>query len=183
MTPTQTLRHEHEIILHVLDAAQREVETIEATGTLHADNIEKMVDFFRNFADRCHHMKEEQQLFVRLGERGMPTHTGPVAVMLSEHETGRNFVRTIVAALPKARANDSDAIQLIGASLAGYSNHLRSHIAKENNILFPMADRVLTAADQTELAAAFDRVEAEEIGEGVHEKYHQLAHELSANAA
>ncbi len=29
------------------------------------------------------------------------------------------------------------------------------------------------------MVKAFDRVEAEEIGVGVHEKYHQLAHELA----
>jgi len=30
-----------------------------------------------------------------------------------------------------------------------------------------------------QLSVAFEKVEAEEIGEGVHEKYHQLAHELA----
>lgn len=47
----------------------------------------------------------------------------------------------------------------------------------EDNILYPMADGILTFADQAELAAAFDRVEAEDMGEGTHERYHQLAHE------
>ena len=49
---------------------------------------------------------------------------------------------------------------------------------KENNILFAIADRVLTPEDQDELSAAFEAIEAEEIGEGVHEQYHQFAHEL-----
>jgi len=56
---------------------------------------------------------------------------------------------------------------------------LRAHIDKEDNVLFPMADQLLTAADQKELTEAFEKVEAEEIGEGVHDKYHQLAHELA----
>jgi hemerythrin-like domain-containing protein len=46
-------------------------------------------------------------------------------------------------------------------------------------VLFPMADRVLSREDQEELARAFDNVEAEEMGEGVHERYHRLAHRLS----
>jgi hemerythrin-like domain-containing protein len=54
---------------------------------------------------------------------------------------------------------------------------LRAHIDKENSILYPIADRVFTAEDQQELMEAFDRVEAEEMGEGTHERYHQLAHE------
>jgi hemerythrin-like domain-containing protein len=42
-----------------------------------------------------------------------------------------------------------------------------------------MADKIFTEKDQQSLSDAFDKVEAEEMGEGVHEKYHKLAHELS----
>jgi hemerythrin-like domain-containing protein len=56
---------------------------------------------------------------------------------------------------------------------------LRQHIDKENNVLYPMGNRVLTEDDQRQLSEAFERVEAEEMGPGVHEKYHQLAHELA----
>jgi hemerythrin-like domain-containing protein len=48
-----------------------------------------------------------------------------------------------------------------------------------NNVLFPMADQVLPAEEQIQLAGLFDKVEEEEIGPGVHERYHQLAHELA----
>lgn len=40
-------------------------------------------------------------------------------------------------------------------------------------------DWVFTLEDQQALAEAFDRVEAEEMGAGVHERYHQLAHDLA----
>ena len=56
---------------------------------------------------------------------------------------------------------------------------LRAHINKEDNILYPMADQLFTAEDQTALNEAFEQVEAQEMGEGVHEKYHRLAHELT----
>jgi hemerythrin-like domain-containing protein len=44
-----------------------------------------------------------------------------------------------------------------------------------------MADRVFTPEDQEALGEAFEKVEAEEMGERVHEKYHKLAHELGEN--
>jgi hemerythrin-like domain-containing protein len=181
MTPTQTLKHEHDIILHVLDAAEREVETMQSTGTIHANEVEKIVDFVRNFADRCHHAKEEKLLFVRLGELGMPTDGGPVGVMLNEHEMGRRYIGAVAAALPGAHTGNASAIHTIEVNLSGYIELLRSHIYKENNILFPMADRLLSPQDQVILEQEFARVETEEIGEGVHEKYHQLAHELMAS--
>lgn len=37
MTPTEILKHEHQIILKVLDAAEREVQRIQAGGTVDAD--------------------------------------------------------------------------------------------------------------------------------------------------
>ena len=178
MTATETLRHEHDIILLVLDGAEREVQAQQSTGDLDVNKVEQMLDFFRNFADHCHHMKEEKQLFVRLAERGMPTQGGPIAVMLSEHEMGRQYLRETAAAIPLARMGNAAAMKQMADNLGGYVELLRAHINKENEILFVMADRILTAEDQAYLEREFERVEAEEIGEGVHEKYHQLAHEL-----
>jgi hemerythrin-like domain-containing protein len=43
-----------------------------------------------------------------------------------------------------------------------------------------MADRILSPDDRADLAKEFARIEAEEIGESVHEKYHRMAHELTA---
>jgi hemerythrin-like domain-containing protein len=178
MTPTETLKHEHKIILMVLDATEREVNSINKTGQIDTNKLEKFVDFVRNFADRCHHAKEENQLFVKMGERGLPKEGGPVA-LVKEHEEGRAYVKMVADAIQPAKQGDKEAIAAISENLQAYVNLLRMHIHKEDNILYPMADRFLTADDQHELSEAFDRIEAQEIGEGVHEKYHQLAHELA----
>jgi hemerythrin-like domain-containing protein len=85
----------------------------------------------------------------------------------------------MAGALPLATKGDAAATAAIARDLKAYVRFLRAHIGKEDNVLYPMADRLLTAEDQRELMAAFDRVEAEEMGEGVHEKYHELAHKLA----
>ena len=56
---------------------------------------------------------------------------------------------------------------------------LRNDVYKEDNVLFPAADQLLTQDDQKALMEIFEKVEAEEIGQRVHEKYHQVAHDLS----
>jgi hemerythrin-like domain-containing protein len=178
MTPTETLKHEHQIILVVLDAAEREAQLMEE-GQLRAHRVEQMIDFFRNFADRCHHAKEEELLFVKMNERGMPLQGGPLAAMLYEHDQGRRRVSAVADALPPANNGDPASIATVRDNLLAYVQLLRAHIAKEDGVLYPMADQLLAPQDQEELTAAFDRVEAEEIGEGVHDKYHQLAHELA----
>ncbi len=179
VTPTEELRNEHRIILKVLDAAKREIDAIARTGEVREDFVLKLLDFVRNFADACHHAKEEKRLFVKMSERGMPLNAGPLAVMLHEHEEGRRLVKAAADALPPALLGDKRALQALKDGLAGYVDLLRAHIGKEDNILYPMADKMLTAEDQKTLAKAFERVETVETGTGVHEKYHKLADELA----
>jgi hemerythrin-like domain-containing protein len=180
MSPTETLRHEHEVILLVLGGIERATVDLGAALRAEPEWLDTIVDFVRNFADRCHHAKEEKHLFPRMEERGVPRNGGPIGVMLQEHERGRAFIRAVADATSGAKAGDARALATASRNLLYYVGLLRAHIGKENSVLFPMADQVLTEDDQRELAEAFDRVEAEELGEGTHERYHQLAHQLGA---
>lgn len=179
MTPTEILKHEHKIILLVLNAAEEAVSSMKVAGKIKVSEVEKMLDFFKNYADRCHHAKEEKLLFVKMQEKGMPKERGPIAVMVKEHEFGREKLRAVAAALSRAGQGDMSAKDKIIEDLTGYINMLRDHIAKEDNILYPMGDKIFTEEDQNSLREAFEKVEKEEMGEGVHEKYHKLAHDLS----
>lgn len=179
MTATETLKHEHRIILRVLDAAESEAQRIQAGGAVDAEKVETILDFVRNFADRCHHAKEEEVLFAKMAERGARGDQGPIAVMLREHGQGRARVAAVASALPLASVGDPVGTETVSSNLQGYVNLLRAHIDKEDNVLYPMADELLTPEDQQELVEAFERVEAEDIGTGVHEKYHALAHQLT----
>jgi hemerythrin-like domain-containing protein len=178
VSPTETLKHEHKIVLLVLAGAEREARSIQAGDGAHVEEIEQMVDFFKNFVDRCHHGKEERHLFPAMHGKGMPLDAGPLAVMLHEHELGRGAVRAIAEALDRVKHGEAAAGSDLAAALLGYVELLRNHISKEDNVLFPMADRILPAEEQVDLAVLFDKVEEEEIGPGVHEKYHELAHRL-----
>lgn len=180
MTPTETLKHEHQVILLVLAGAQKEAEQIRQTGKVDADKVREMLDFFRTFADRCHHAKEEQLLFAKLVEHGLPGDSGPIAAMLHEHELGRARLRAVDQALPDAAQGDDAEAQVVADNLQGYAELLRQHITKEDEVLYPLADQLLTPEDQQELDQAFEKVEAEEMGEGTHERYHEMAHKLAA---
>ena len=176
--PTDQLRHEHELVLIVAEAMDREAAALRA-GHVHEQTIARMVDFTRSFTDGCHHNKEEKVLFPLLEQRS-PQAGGPVSVMLSEHAAGREAIAAIDANLP--RAGDSEAARTtVADNLALYAELIRLHINKESNVLFPLAERTLGDEDTRRLAEEFDRVE-DETGEGVHEKYHRMAHELSEGA-
>jgi hemerythrin-like domain-containing protein len=176
MTPTEELKHEHKVILLVLEGAEKQVAS---PGRTDRASLTEMVDFFINFVDRCHHAKEEKHLFPKLEEHGIPRHGGPIGVMLDEHTQGRSLVAAMKEALSQSQGEGDHVSADAEKNLLRYVQLLRSHIDKENNVLFVMADRALSAEEQQDLSKAFAKVEAEEIGEGVHEKYHQLAHRLA----
>jgi len=180
MKPTEVLKGEHKIILVALAGAEKQAKAIEATGKIDGEKTERILDFFRNFTDRCHHSKEEKHLFVALQQRGFRPDVGPIAVMLAEHQHGRNRLKAVADALPKASTGDRTALRQVKENLIAYVKLLKEHIIKEDNVLFAMAEKALTSGDQTALSEAFEKAEANEIGEGVHEKYHKIAHELAA---
>lgn len=178
MNPTAELMHEHEIIMHMLSGAERLAQSVLTTHTVDIPKVKDIIDFSRHFTDGCHHSKEEKYLFVRLVEKGMPKDQGPIAVMLSEHQIGRELIRIMEQALRDYESGIVEAYIRVGQTLLRYIELLTAHIAKENNILFPMGDRMLTPDDQHALEKFFKNVEENEMGEGVHEKYHHLAHAI-----
>jgi hemerythrin-like domain-containing protein len=155
-TPTAVLRDEHELILRVANRLAGML-TAERNGEpLDYDTVEKCITFFRLFADACHHSKEEDLLFPGLEAEGMPQDSGPIAVMLYEHEAGRVYVRSMAAAIEGARVDDDVAGDQLRDAAYGFITLIASHIGKENNILFNMADGMITGSTCETLCARYN---------------------------
>jgi len=169
--PTEILKEEHEIIKRNLNVLEIACQKIERNEKVSLDLFKKSVDFIKNFADKCHHAKEEKCLFPVLEKFGISKEGGPIGVMLAEHDMGRNFVKGIVDGI-----NKNNKKTIVENSL-GYVQLLRDHIEKENNILFTMADNILTKNDSKGILEKFEEVE-KKMGKGVHEKYKKLIDEL-----
>jgi hemerythrin-like domain-containing protein len=181
MKATDALMEEHQVILRVLSTIELAVTKLPA-GKIKADFFLDTADFIKGFADGCHHAKEEGVLFKYMEQYGVPVQGGPIGVMLADHEQGRIFTRAMKAAAEKWQAGDASAVEAVKSNALGYVGLLRAHIMKEDNILFPMADRVIPADKYTEVEEKFELVEREETGEGVHEKYLALAEKLEKYA-
>jgi len=178
MKPTEILKEEHQLILTMLRVIDVVCTRLESGEKVKLEDCADMIDFIRNFADRCHHAKEEKLLFPAMEKAGIGRENGPIGVMLAEHTAGRNFVKGMDEALAEMKSGDSVATSKFFQDATSYINLLDGHIMKENNVLFVMADERLTANQQEELSLGFDRVEREEVGAGVHEKYHEMLHRL-----
>jgi hemerythrin-like domain-containing protein len=111
------------------------------------------LDFFRKFADCCHHAKEEQVLFPLFEERGIPKRGGPIGMMLLEHDEGRHLLAELDAALV---ARDRPRFDHAAGT---YCALLRAHISKERGVLYPMGARLLKLGDDESLVARFAAIE------------------------
>lgn len=180
MNATQALRNEHDAILRILDVAEESARRLHAGEAVPAEVLNGLLEFLKLFADRCHHGKEEDLLFPLLEKKGLPRHGGPIGVMLHEHDLGRNLIAQMTSATAAIETGDGLAGRQWAEAAAQYAALLRDHIYKENNILFVMAERMLTNAEQQELERAFAKVEAEKLGEGTHERLHALMDQLCA---
>jgi hemerythrin-like domain-containing protein len=165
MRPTEILRREHEQIQKALAALVAVAERAEAGESVARTEVDQLLDFFRRFADRCHHAKEENALFPALEARGFPPRGGPVAVMMHEHELGRALLRSIEEATPGCNGDVAARARFAGAARS-YESLLVAHIHKENQILFPMAERVLDDEADTRILALFTRIDRDELGPG-----------------
>lgn len=159
MHPTDILSQEHRAIESRLDALE---EQIQGDGAFQRRFFDEALDFFRNFADGCHHAKEENLLFPRMKERGIPEQGGPIGVMLADHDQGRAYLKAVRENLDAAERGDAAARRQVYANSAAYIELLRQHIYKEDNILFRMAKMVLAPDDVAELEKEFAAVEIPE---------------------
>ncbi len=159
MQTTQCLRDEHKLILRILDCFEIALVNASEASAASAEVFDPFVIFFKGFADRCHHCKEEDQLFPTLEKQGIPREGGPIGIMLHEHEMGRYHVKEIAKNLPAANNGDADAIQAVIRQGYAFLSLLKNHITKEDHVLFNMADQLVQGDDQTQLLEAYRAAE------------------------
>jgi hemerythrin-like domain-containing protein len=178
MNAMDELKNEHRAIecaLDILSALAGRIHEPQAV-----EDAERLLDFFRTFADKCHHGKEEALLFPALEQSGITRQGGPIGVMLAEHDVGRGHIREMAQAIVMLKQGaNQPAAEIFGQHARAYVAMLKQHIFKEDNVLFVMAENRLSAAQKQSLLREFERVEKEIIGEGRHETYHQLLENLT----
>ncbi|MCZ7574067.1 MAG: hemerythrin domain-containing protein [Ardenticatenaceae bacterium] len=204
MQPTDTLKEEHRAIERMLQVLERVCGRVEDGEEINPDHLEGMLEFFKVFADKSHHGKEEALLFPAMAEAGVPVEDGPIAPFLEEHVTGREYVQGMSQTVDRYRESVLDEhtvgreyVQGMSEAVAKYrsgGDHqvlsrfaeiandyialLTGHIEREDNMLFPIADAHLSEEQQEELEQQFAIVDREEIGTTRQEELLELLNHL-----
>ena len=178
MKATQILMNEHRVIERVLTALEIAAGRVKQGEEVRPAFFINAALFIKNYADGCHHHKEEGILFVAMNEAGISSEGGPVGMMLAEHEQGREYTAAMKDAAEKWEKGDRSARGAVAQNALGYVSLLRPHIQKEDKILFPMAERAIPPQLQEKVDADFEHAGIEEAATGVHDKYLALAEVL-----
>ena len=177
--PVDVLMAEHRVIERVLSALEQRIADLDQQPFPY-EFLTQALDFFRNFADGCHHAKEEELLFPLLEQRGVPRDNGPIGCMLKEHVHGRECLATVRANLDAARDGSPVAVNAVRDAALDNIQMLRQHIYKEDNILFQMAIRVMSSEDQSALSELFVESTNPRLSPHVRQRYEALAESLCA---
>lgn len=165
MKATDILIVEHRIISKVLQCLERFARSIKEDREIDTDTAAEFLDFFKNFADGCHHAKEEDRLFPLMEQFGFPQENGPTGVMNMEHLAGRRLIKRMTDAVYLASVGDTLGFEAFYENSIDFIQLLSQHIDKENSVLFPMANMTFNKETQTCLLNEFRDIEEAAGGE------------------
>lgn len=169
--PIEILKEEHNLIINALNILESFTK-LDLKKVLVSD-VKRLLEFFSQFADKCHHAKEEDLLFPLAEKKGIQKEGGPIGVMLIEHDEGRKLRKSMTA----QTNNLNKTFNRFRKSAEDFIILLKGHIEKEDNVLYPMIDSILSEKEKEKLLEEFEKIE-EKTGKGVHEKYVKLIKEL-----
>jgi hemerythrin-like domain-containing protein len=177
--PTDILEEEHHFIQKVIARMVVLAEALETGQEADVQALRDIVDFMHTFADECHHGKEETNLFPTLEKRGVPVVGCPIGTLIFEHQKGRTLVKGLAEAIEAYMKDGSSFREPLIKSLRSLIELYPTHIWKEEYLLFPMSNKVLTPEDQKELLEKFEMVD-KRTGHDVHRRFEEFAENSEA---
>jgi len=157
--PVKKLVDEHVLIKRLLALIPSIVEFTESSLKVDKNLILGCVDFIRTYADKYHHMKEEDILFKYIDEKAEI-----IQVMYKDHDIGRGYVRQAVEGAEKNNKTQVNDL-------------LTQHIKKEDEILYPWIDRQLSTTQVGEMFRKCSEADAS-VGDELPKKYEKFIVEL-----
>lgn len=161
MQTTEILAEEHRWIRRMVDCLEELVERSKAHGRLDYGLASELLDLFESFADGLHQEKEETHLFPHLLRRANAAEADYIRRLLEEHVHERSCMLGMRSNLLGAIHGEPLCLREFARLAESYVELHRKHMANENAIVLPMAERILTASDDVEIVEGFDALATE----------------------
>jgi hemerythrin-like domain-containing protein len=159
---------EHRLIMRMVKLLEREAGRITSQGTVDTLFISQAVDFFRTYADRTHHGKEEDILFKKLAEKSLSEeHRRIMEELRSEHVLARSKVRGLSEANTRYLKGEEETLGDIRSAIEALASLYPKHIEKEDRHFFIPVMDYFTESEQELMMKEFSEFDKNMI----HEKY------------
>ncbi len=169
------LMTEHRLIERMISLIKHALAQIESTRKVDPVFVDTAVDFFRVYADRTHHGKEEDILFRELSKRPLSDEDQRVMKeLIEEHVFGRQTTKALVDANARYRTGDASALADISGKLRTLVEFYPKHIVKEDKVFFPASRTYFTNEEDQMVLAEFWEFDRKMI----HEKYKSVVEGL-----
>ena len=156
MLPVDMLVTEHKLILQAVEKIKKEIGQIEATNAVTPIYLTTAVDFFRTYADRFHHGKEEGILFKALSQRNLnETDQKGMMELMVEHGVARRTVTALDNTKEEYIAGKQEALKTILDLLNTLVKLYPAHIEKEDKHFFYQSMAYFTEQEQNQMQTSF----------------------------
>ena len=179
MESIKIMVQEHENIRRMLKVARNLSYRVLTNGEYDIDDLPRIIDFIRNYADKHHHGKEEDILFVTMSkELEKLAKSGAITGMYIEHDNGRLYMTNLEKAVEELRKGNDQARLDVIANLICYTDLLDRHIEKENTAMYKFAENSLSDEAKKYVEEESKAIEDKATEDGVQDKYIGLLEEL-----
>jgi hemerythrin-like domain-containing protein len=168
--PRGLLMIEHRLIEKVLIVAKQ--KAIAMTEIDYSPIfIETIVDFIKTYADRTHHGKEEDILFIELAKKKLDVDNQRIMdELINEHKQTRTKVKEVVELNEKYKGGDRKVVPMIVDEIIWLAGFYPVHIKKEDAVFFSNTEKYFDKSESDNLLNKFYEFDRNMI----HEKYQNV---------
>lgn len=174
MEPIGPLMWEHRTIERAVKLLERELVKIQKTNKVDHEFLNRTVDFFRMYADRTHHGKEEDILFRSLNSKSISSeHRKTMDELINDHKKGRKLTGKLKEWGESHEENSDEDLDKVTNAIKGLLQLYPQHIEKEDkHFFFPIMDYFSKQEKEDMLKEFYDFDR-----HLIHEKYKKLLDE------
>lgn len=149
------IRQEHRSLAAVLHALRFLADEWRAgRGKPDFPLVDAILDYIDVFPERMHHPKENDFLFVAIMRRSNEA-AEHIETLKIEHESGGRMIRDLRYELLRFRDGAADGAKRFADLVDEYCEFNWRHMRLEEEVILPLAERVVTAEDWAKIDAAF----------------------------
>jgi len=176
--PGAILKADHKEIRKLLSAFDGMAALILEKDSLPNEDMEKAFAVVVEFADKCHHGKEERALFPVIAKESPNIGAELARRLTSDHAAFRTLVGTMHERVPSATVK-KESRAILAKQIGTYTRLLSEHMKVEEQQLIPEMKKSIKPDLRGEISEQFETIEEETMGQGTHEKYIEIIDQLA----